>query len=81
MDAGRLTLASSTGRARLDAGCGKRRYQLEDVALRLSTAKSIVERSDERPGRLEDHLVVRVVGDGAAQVMAVNRAPRRGRSL
>ena len=67
-DAGRLTLGVlDPDAARLDAQDAVRGVtKLEDVALEALDREILVERSDERPGRLEDHLVVRVVGDGAA---------------
>ena len=67
-DTGRLTLGVfDPDTARLDAQDAVRGVtKLEDVALEALDREILVERSDERPGRLEDHLVVRVVGDGAA---------------
>jgi hypothetical protein len=67
-DTGRLTLGVlHPDTARLDAQDAVRGVtKLEDVALEALDREILVECSDERPGRLEDHLVVRVVGDGAA---------------
>ena len=53
--------------ARFDAQDAVRRVaELEDVALQALDGEILVERADERAGGLEDDLVVRVVGNGAA---------------
>ena len=54
--------------------------ELEDVAGQALDGEVLVHRADDLVLGLEQHLVVGVVGDRAAEVSAVSRAPRRPRS-